>query len=283
MLLFKKIKDLRTYLSQQKNAGKSIGFAPTMGALHAGHISLVNACNAENDLSVVSIFVNPTQFNESSDLEKYPRTEGADIEKLTSANCDVLFMPTIEEVYPSGTKNETENEFDFGNLTQVMEGAERPGHFEGVVQIVKRLLEIVEPTRLYMGQKDYQQFAIIQEMIVQWGAPVKIVRCPIVREADGLAMSSRNVRLSADHRKRAILLSQLLNEAKQRSQHESPAQTEAYALARMRSEPDFRPEYFTISDGRTLQPLEKYSDAETVVICLACWVGEVRLIDNVVF
>ena len=283
MLLFKKVDTLQQYLIQQKKEGKNIGFVPTMGALHAGHLSLLNAAKTENDLSVVSIFVNPTQFNEASDLEKYPRTEGADIEKLTLAGCAVLFMPSITEIYPDGTQNTTESEFNFGNLANVMEGAERPGHFAGVVQIVKRLLEIVEPDRLYMGQKDYQQFAIIQEMLVQWEAPIEIIRCPIIREPDGLAMSSRNVRLSPDHRKRATLLSQLLTEAKERSASETPAETEAYALKRMREEPDFKPEYFTISDGRTLQPLENYADAATVVICLACWVGDVRLIDNVVF
>lgn len=281
MLLFKKTEDLRKYLQTQKDLNKSIGFAPTMGALHQGHISLVNASKKANDLTVVSIFVNPTQFNESSDLEKYPRTEGSDIEKLTAAVCDVLYMPTIEEVYPAGT--ESKETFDFGNLVKVMEGAERPGHFEGVVQVVKRLLEIVEPSRLYMGQKDYQQFAIIQEMLRQWGAPIEIVRCPIVRESNGLAMSSRNVRLPEDHRKRAILLSQLLQAAKQESKTKSPSDIEAEAMERMHREPDFRPEYFTISDGRTLEPISDFTTAETVVICVACWVGEVRLIDNIVF
>lgn len=281
MLLFKKTEDLRKYLQAQKDLNKSIGFAPTMGALHQGHISLVKASKQANDLTVVSIFVNPTQFNEASDLEKYPRTEGSDIEKLTAAACDVLYMPTIEEVYPAGT--ESKETFDFGNLVKVMEGTERPGHFEGVVQVVKRLLEIVEPSRLYMGQKDYQQFAIIQEMLRQWGAPIEIVRCPIVRESNGLAMSSRNVRLSEDHRKRAILLSQLLQAAKQASKTKKTSEIEAEAMERMRREPDFCPEYFTISDGRTLEPISDFTTAETVVICVACWVGEVRLIDNIVF
>ena len=281
MLLFKKVNDLQDYLNTQRKAGKSIGFAPTMGALHAGHISLVDLNNAENDISVVSIFVNPTQFNESTDLDKYPRTEGADIEKLTTANCDVLFMPTIEEVYPKSTEN-TET-FDFGGLVKVMEGAERPGHFEGVVQVVKRLLEIVQPHRLYMGQKDYQQFAIIQEMLRLWKSEIKIVRCPIVREEDGLAMSSRNVRLTPDHRERATILSKILEEAAAKRKTHSPADIEKWAMDKMAAQKDFRPEYFTISDGKTLQQVSDFSEHEGVVACLACWVGEVRLIDNWVF
>ena len=280
MLLFKKVNQLRAYLAAQRAEGKTVGFAPTMGALHAGHISLVKYSRAQNDLTVVSIFVNPTQFNEATDLEKYPRTEGSDIEKLTLAGCEVLFMPNPEEVYPSGTQSK--EEFDFGGLTEVMEGAKRPGHFAGVVQVVKRLLEIVQPHRLYMGQKDYQQFAIIQEMLRQMQSEVRIVRCPIVREEDGLAMSSRNVRLPADHRRRAVLLSQLLAEAKENTHRRTPAETEALAIQKMTAEPDFRPEYFIISDGRTLQPIKDWSDADTVVACLACRVGEVRLIDNMI-
>ena len=278
MLLFKKVKGLQDYLESQSKAGKSIGFAPTMGALHAGHISLVDLNNAENDISVVSIFVNPTQFNESTDLDKYPRTEGADIEKLTAANCDVLFMPNIEEVYPKSTKN-TEH-FDFGGLVKVMEGAERPGHFEGVVQVVKRLLEIVQPNRLYMGQKDYQQFAIIQEMLRLWGSDIEIVRCPIVRETDGLAMSSRNVRLMPDHRKRATILSQILEEASTKRKTHTAAEIEKWAMDKMSAQKDFKPEYFTISDGKTLEQVIDFAKHEDVVACLACWVGDVRLIDN---
>ena len=281
MLLFKKVTELQNYLNTRRKEGKSIGFIPTMGALHAGHISLVNLSNADNDISVVSIFVNPTQFNESTDLDKYPRTEGADIEKLTVANCDVLFMPNIEEIYPKSTEN-TET-FDFGDLVKVMEGAERPGHFEGVVQVVKRLLEIVQPSRLYMGQKDYQQFAIIQEMIRLWGSDIQIVRCPIVREADGLAMSSRNVRLLADHRKRAIILSQILKEAAAKRKTHSPTEIEKWAMNKMLAQKDFKPEYFTISDGKTLQPVSNFTEHGDVVACLACWLGDVRLIDNWVF
>ncbi len=281
MLLFKKINDLQNHLDRQRADGKTIGFAPTMGALHAGHISLVDKCNAENDLSVVSIFVNPTQFNEASDLDKYPRTEESDILKLTQAKCAVLFMPDINEVYPKSTEN-TET-FDFGGLVKVMEGAQRPGHFEGVVQVVKRLLEIVRPTRLYMGQKDYQQFAIIQEMLRQMQSKIQIVRCPIVREPDGLAMSSRNVRLPADHRKRAVLLSQILEKAEKQAKQKTPAEIETEALKRMENEPDFRPEYFKIVDARTLQPVADFTGENGVAACVACWVGEVRLIDNKVF
>lgn len=278
MRLFKTVKDLQTYLDVQRKNGLSIGFAPTMGALHAGHISLIALNNKENDISVASIFVNPTQFNEISDLDKYPRTEGADIEKLTKANCDVLFMPDVADVYPKNL--DTQVAFDFGGLATVMEGEKRPGHFDGVAQVVKRLLDIIQPDSLYMGQKDYQQFAIIQEMLVLLKSKIRIVSCPIVREKDGLAMSSRNLRLTKDHRERAVFLSQLLESASSKMQNYSPKEIEEWAMAEMTKQKDFKPEYFQISDGRTLQEIERFEDTPSVVACLACWVGEVRLIDN---
>ena len=178
MFIFKKASDLEKYLNTQRQQNKTIGFAPTMGALHAGHISLMDASKAQNDLTVCSIFVNPTQFNDKADLVKYPRTEGVDIELLAAAQCDVLFLPSVSEIYPNGT--DWVMPFDFGSLTEVMEGKHRPGHFEGMVQVVKRLLDITQPDHLYMGQKDFQQQSIIQALLKQTASKTQLVRCPIL-------------------------------------------------------------------------------------------------------
>lgn len=279
MLLFKQVADLSHFLQSEKNAGKSIGFAPTMGALHEGHLSLIRQTKKENDCSVCSIFVNPTQFNEASDLEKYPQTPGKDIDLLISVGCDVLFMPMVEQVYPSGQKSDLK--FDFGNLDKVMEGEHRPGHFEGVAQVVQRLLDIVQPHNIYMGQKDFQQFTIIQSMLNQTKSETKLKVCPIIREEDGLAMSSRNVRLRPDLRKKATLIHQMLLEAKEKSKTQSPVETKKNAIEKL-TLPDFRPEYFEIADGNTLMPVDNFEDSNYVVACAAVWVGDVRLIDNMI-
>jgi pantoate--beta-alanine ligase len=279
MLLFKKEKDLKHYISAQRNAAKTIGFAPTMGALHAGHISLIERAKSQCDIVVCSIFVNPTQFNDPKDLEKYPRTEVADIQLLTSANCDVLFMPEAKEVYPKG-KDWSIN-FEFGDLTKVMEGVFRPGHFDGMAQVVKRLLDMVNPHRLYMGQKDFQQFSIVQNMLVQMGGEIQIVMCETMREADGLAMSSRNTRLSSTLRKHAHFIYKALSDAKMMMGTHSPNEIEAWGKNELQI-PNFRPEYFDIVDGRTLQPLQSFTDSDFIVCCVATWLGEVRLIDNII-
>ncbi len=279
MLLFKNVSDLKKYLSAQKDNGKSIGFAPTMGALHKGHLSLIKRSKEENDCTVCSIFVNPTQFNELSDLDKYPRTPGKDVQLLLEVGCDILFMPPVEEVYPpDDTKEE---HFDFGKLDKTMEGEHRPGHFEGVAQVVKRLLNLVEPHRLYMGQKDFQQFTIIQKMLEMINTETLLVMCPIVREPDGLAMSSRNVRLSPELRNQAVLISETLVQTKKDMHAFFPSQLKEAALRKL-SIPGFKPEYFEIADGRTLQPVEVLEDTNYAVACAAVWVGDVRLIDNVI-
>ena len=279
VLLFKKVTDLTKFLEFEKKFGKSIGFAPTMGALHEGHLSLIRRTKKENDCSVCSIFVNPTQFNEASDLEKYPQTPGKDIDLLISVGCDVVFMPTVDEVYPSSQKSNLN--FDFGNLDKVLEGEHRPGHFDGVAQVVHRLLEIVKPDNLYMGQKDFQQFTIIQRMLELTNSETRLVVCDIIREEDGLAMSSRNRRLKADLREKAPLIHQTLLEAKKNMHALFPKQIKEEALKKL-SIPDFKPEYFEIVNGKTLMPVEILEDVDYAVACAAVWVGDIRLIDNMI-
>jgi pantoate--beta-alanine ligase len=279
MRIFKFVEPLQRFLDDRRAAGDRIGFVPTMGALHEGHLSLIRRSQADNDLTVCSIFVNPTQFNEVSDLEKYPRTPAQDIEKLEAMGNDVLFMPEVEEIYPPGV--DLYIDLDLGGLDGVMEGAFRPGHFEGVVKVVKRLLDIVSPYRLYMGQKDYQQFIIIRHMIRQLQLPVELVVCPILREPDGLAMSSRNERLSESDRRRAIVIYQALLEAHRKMEDHSPAEISCQALRQI-EQAGLQPEYFKIVDAITLQPIDRFADAAEVVACAAAWTGNVRLIDNLI-
>jgi pantoate--beta-alanine ligase len=280
MLLFKKEKNLKKYIADAKKQGKSVGFAPTMGALHAGHISLIAKAKMQCDVVVASIFVNPTQFNDPKDLDKYPRTEVADIQLLTAANCDVLFMPDVKEVYPKG--KDFSVSFEFGTLIEVMEGKFRPGHFNGMAQVVKRLLDLVNPDVLFMGQKDFQQFSIVQNMLVQMGGNIKIVMCETLRETDGLAMSSRNTRLSPTLRKHAHFIYKALADAKAMMETHSPRDIENWAKNELNI-PNFRLEYFDIVDGRTLQSVTNFADSDYIVACVATWLGEVRLIDNIVF
>lgn len=280
MLLFKRVRDLQKYVAQQRREGKTIGFAPTMGALHTGHVSLIEKAKLQCDIVICSIFVNPTQFNDPKDLEKYPRTEAADIQMLSAAQCDILFMPDVKEIYPKNI--DLSNKFDFGQLTRVMEGRFRPGHFDGMAQVVKRLLDIVLPQRLYMGQKDFQQFSIVQNMLFQMGGDIRIVMCETIREKDGLAMSSRNVRLSPTLRKQAPFIYKALADAKGMIDSTPPREIEAWAMNELNL-PNFKPEYFEIVDGRTLEPIEDYAVSDFVVACVATWLGEVRLIDNLIF
>ena len=279
MYLFKTVQDYSNFLQHLDGDAASIGFVPTMGALHDGHLSLIEASREQNALTLCSIFVNPTQFNESTDLKKYPRTPAQDIEMLAAAGCDIIFMPSADEIYPPGV--DLDSPIPPKGLVANMEGQFRPGHFEGVVQVVKRLLGIVQPARLYMGQKDYQQAAIIGWMLQSFELPVELVVCPIMREEDGLAMSSRNVRLDPDIRSRATLLYQTLSAVKERLNQESLEDLQAWAIANL-SQKDFRPEYFDIVDGVSLQPLQDMTPTDFVVACTAVWAGEVRLIDNMI-
>ncbi|MEO0775246.1 MAG: pantoate--beta-alanine ligase [Bacteroidota bacterium] len=279
MLLFKKVADLQDYLQSVRKKGQSIGFVPTMGALHEGHLSLFRRAKSQHGCVVGSIFVNPTQFNDARDLEKYPRTTEQDILMLNGVKCDVLFMPPANEVYPPGL--DTTLRFDWGGLDRILEGEFRPGHFEGMAQVVKRLLDIVRPNALYLGQKDLQQFIIVRRMIGQLGLDIDLVRCPIVRETDGLAMSSRNRRLPAAHRAAAPKIYDVLRACHRQMDRHCPEELEAWALAELQ-QPDFRPEYFRIVDGYRLQPIKSFADSDFVVICTAVWLGDIRLIDNLI-
>lgn len=280
MLLFKSVELLQNFLQKKRKEGLRIGFAPTMGALHRGHASLIKKAKLENDICVCSIFVNPTQFNDPKDLEKYPRTEGEDIKILVDLENEVLFYPTVDAVYPKDLQIPT---FDFGQVDKVMEGKFRPGHFDGVVEVVYRLVDIVQPDRLYMGQKDFQQFTLIQHMLQQMQAKTKLVVCPIIREPDGLALSSRNVRLTPENRERAPSIAKILHQLNDWIANGlSIKEAETKAIAELSKMPDFRPEYLEIVDGHTLQPIEKMEASDYVVVCTAVWTGDIRLIDNVI-
>ena len=271
---------LEQKVKELKNAGKSVGFTPTMGALHEGHYSLIRQSLLETDISICSIFVNPTQFNNSDDLNKYPRTLDEDCQGLEKAGCHIVFAPSIDEIYPDGPEN-YKVELDLGGLDRRMEGEHRPGHFEGVVQVVKRLIDIVGCDRLYMGQKDFQQFTIIQHMIDRLRLPVLLVVCATLRESDGLAMSSRNRRLSEYHREKASIIYRVLNKAKEWILTKSIEEIEATAMEYM-AIPDFKPEYFSLVDGKTLLPLQSIQKGQMIVACTAVWAGDVRLIDNMI-
>jgi pantoate--beta-alanine ligase len=280
MLVISTVKELQNHIENLKNQGKTVGFAPTMGALHEGHLSLIAKAKSECDICVCSIFVNPTQFNDPKDLEKYPRTEEKDAAMLKSVGNDILFLPPVAEIYPPGL--DLKNSLDFGAMAMVMEGAFRPGHFDGMAQVVKRLLDIVQPHRLFMGQKDFQQFSIVQNMLLQLNSEIKLVMCSTMREKDGLAMSSRNVRLSAELRKKAPIIYKTLSKAKKMSVEKTPTDVKKWAMKQI-SKPDFKPEYFEIVDGRSLQPIDDFGQTDFIVACVATWLGDVRLIDNIVF
>lgn len=279
MLIFKKVSDLQTWLNGKRAAGHLVGFVPTMGALHEGHLELVRMSKSDGCLSVASIFVNPTQFNDPKDLEKYPRMPEKDAALLISAGCDALFMPPVDEVYPPDV--DLTVHLDFGDLDKVMEGEFRPGHFKGMATVVKRLLDIVAPQRLYMGQKDFQQLSIVRDMIRQLELPVELVMCPTVRESDGLAMSSRNMRLTPEMRAVAPIIFQTLQWVSAELPARPAGELQAEAMRRL-SAAGLRPEYFDIVDGFNLQTVQGWGDSDFIVACTAAFAGEVRLIDNVV-
>ncbi len=280
MYLFQTAKELQNHLQNLRNQGLTIGFVPTMGALHAGHLSLIEEAKKMTNCSVCSIFVNPTQFNDPKDLEKYPRMPDKDAQVLESVGNDVLFMPLVEEVYPLDLN--TKLDLDFGPMATVMEGAFRPGHFQGMAQVVKRLLDLVSPQALFMGQKDFQQFTIVKSMIQQLGIPTRLVMGATVREPDGLAMSSRNVRLTLEDRQKAPVIFETLNWAKSMLGNMPTPAIQELALQKLQ-EPGFRAEYFDIVDGDTLMPIEAVPKKHVqIVACTALWAGNVRLIDNLI-
>lgn len=277
MKLIQTVKELRSELDGLRKAGKTIGLVPTMGALHAGHASLVRRAVAENDVVVVSDFVNPTQFNDKNDLLKYPRTLEADCALLEACGVAFVFAPSVEEMYPEPDTRQ----FSYAPLDTVMEGKYRPGHFNGVCQVVSKLFLIVEPTRAYFGEKDFQQLAIIREMVRRYPFPIEIVGCPIVREADGLALSSRNTRLSAEQRMQAVQISQTLFASVDYSKTHSVGETRAYVESRIARAEGLRLEYFEIVDGNTLQTVNEWDESTYIVGCITVFCGDVRLIDNI--
>lgn len=277
MKLIYTIQELRAELDALRQQGKSIGLVPTMGALHAGHASLVKRAVAENDVVVVSDFVNPTQFNDKNDLLKYPRTLEADCKLLEKEGAAYVFAPSVEEIYPEPDTRQ----FSYAPLDTVMEGKFRPGHFNGVCQIVSKLFMIVEPTRAYFGEKDFQQLAIIREMVKQMQFPLQIVGCPIVREEDGLALSSRNARLSTTEREFALNISQTLFRSKTFAETHTVAETQKYVEDAIAASKGLRLEYFEIVDGTTLQKIARWEDTDYAVGCITVFCGDVRLIDNI--
>lgn len=293
MIIFNSAQQLKIYLNSARDQHYSVGFVPTMGALHRGHISLINIAKIQSDLVVCSIFVNPTQFNDLSDLQNYPRNFEADCKLLETAHCDILFTPEVSELYTfeelelkkekiedkSWTEGTT---VDFGPLVEVMEGAHRPGHFNGVAQVVSKLFRIVEPDKAFFGQKDFQQLAVIRKMVKQLNMPTEIFACPIVREKNGLAMSSRNERLSAEDRDIASIISKTLFEVKELQTIKTIAELKSFAETKLKTDPKIELEYFEISDAESLQPITDYKQAQSAVACVALKLGNVRLIDNVV-
>ena len=277
MVLFKKTDRLIASLQEARNEGKTIGFVPTMGALHAGHISLVDASKKQNDHTVVSIFVNPAQFNDKTDFEKYPVTIEKDIEWLLKADCDLLFWPAVEEVYPTGY--EQSPHYDLGYLETILEGKYRPGHFQGVCKVMHRLINIVQPTNLYMGQKDYQQCMVVGRLLTLMQSSTVLHTCPILREPDGLAMSSRNTRLSAEERKRATAISGALNYIKQNIKPGNFDDLVATATDMLIGQ-EFKVDYVAIADAQTLELMKGWNGQQKIVALIAAFQHEVRLIDN---
>ena len=277
MKVIETLKELKGLLDIYRGEGKSIALVPTMGALHAGHLSLVKRALAENAVVVVSIFVNPTQFNDKEDLKNYPRTLEADCRLLESVGATVAFAPTVKEMYPE----EDTRVFSFGMLDKVMEGACRPGHFNGVAQIVSKLFYAVSPDKAYFGEKDFQQLAIIRDMVRQLELPVEIVGCPIVREEDGLAMSSRNALLSEDERERALTISSALFASVDFAKINTLEATKAFVEDIINDTPGLELEYYQIVDGNTLLQIEKWDDSDYVMGCIALFCGKIRLIDNI--
>ena len=271
------VRDLQASLSALRAQGKTVGLVPTMGALHAGHASLVKRSVAENDATVVSVFVNPTQFNDKTDLEKYPRTLEADCRLLDECGATIAFAPSVEEVYPEPDTRR----FSYAPLDTVMEGKYRPGHFNGVCQVVSKLFDMVKPDRAYFGEKDFQQLAIIREMVRQMHFPLQIVGCPIVREADGLALSSRNNRLTPEQRTEALQISQTLFASVEYAKSHTVAETKQFVEDRIAAAPGLRLEYFSLVDGNTLQDVSAWDDSTYIVGCITVFCGEVRLIDNI--
>ncbi len=276
MRVFYKIAPLRSYLDRKADDGKSVGFVPTMGALHEAHLSLIEYSANDNDITTASIFVNPKQFNNPADLEHYPRMLDKDLKLLQEKGCDVVFAPSVEEMYPEPVLKE----YDFGQLDKVMEGKFRPGHFNGVAIVVKRLFDIIKPDKAYFGKKDFQQLTIIQELVRIEKLPIEIIPCPTLREPDGLAMSSRNIRLTESQRAVAAGIYATLQDVKKELNHKSIDDINKLVSDRISSIPEMKLEYFEIVDSHTLMPISSKQDCHQCIACIAVYLGEIRLIDN---
>ena len=321
MQIFQQVKQLQLFIEKAKSEKKNIGFVPTMGALHLGHISLIEQAKLENDIVICSIFVNPTQFNDKRDLENYPRPIEADIHLLKHHGCDVLFNPDVNEIFPDYSNQETINiasttidrtsnkvelfkentslilnsdqntnisfekldDLELNGIDMFMEGKFRPGHFKGVIKVVYRLFDIIKPTVAYFGQKDFQQFAIIKQMAENLKLNLKLKSCPIIREENGLAMSSRNMLLSADHKQLASFIYKTLLEAKELSHKWSAIEVKEFVENQIGSMKEMQLEYFEIVDSKTLKSITKWQDTTQAVGCIALFLGKIRLIDNIIF
>ena len=275
MKTFSKVSDLKQELSKLNPAG--IGFVPTMGALHAGHRSLVEMARRECETVVVSVFVNPTQFNDKNDLRNYPRTPEADAALLEAAGADYVLMPSVEEIYPEPDTRQ----FDFGQIDKVMEGATRPGHFNGVAQVVSRLFDMVQPAKAYFGEKDFQQIAVIKAMVKQLAIDIEIVECAIVRGEDGLALSSRNELLTPEHRAAAPHIYATIKQCSEKMAEMTPAELTEWVVKTIDSNPLLKTIYFEAVDASTMQKVANWSDAERIQGCCAIQAGNIRLIDNI--
>ena len=276
MLIFTKIADLKTFVKEIKSANQTIGFVPTMGALHDGHMSLIEASKKACNINICSIFVNPTQFNDTADLERYPRMPEKDAKLLEKHGCDVLFLPSVEEIYPK--KDETK--YDFGHLDKTLEGKFRPGHFNGVAQVVKRLLEIVEPNKAFFGAKDYQQVMIVKALAKQMNSNIEIIACPILREANGLAMSSRNALLSDEEKQIAGLIPKIMQEAKKIILEKGINEAKLFVKDEVAKVPIMKLDYFEICNSENLEDLNAISLEIKAIALIAVFVGKIRLIDN---
>jgi pantoate--beta-alanine ligase len=279
MKQFNTIKKTTDYIDQKKANGHSIGFVPTMGALHEGHLELMRKAKMENDVLVVSVFVNPKQFDNPEDLKKYPRDLSKDIRLLRQVGCDVLFAPEVAEMYPK----QEDIQYDFGKLETVMEGASRKGHFNGVAIVVRKLFDIVKPHNAYFGEKDFQQLAIIQALVSQTNQPVHIIPCPIVRESDGLAMSSRNERLTQGEREIAPFIYETLQKAKDKILELNPGELKKWVANEFDKKEAFKLDYFEIADDTYLQPVNSWEQDKSTIGFIAVFLGKVRLIDNIRF
>lgn len=279
MKIFTHTSTISNWLTRRREKDMTVGFVPTMGGLHQGHISLIEASKSDNDITVSSIFVNPSQFDDAEDLQKYPRNHDVDLDMLNEAGCDVVFLPTVMEVYPPGM--DTKVDVDMNGLDSEMEGKFRPGHFDGMIEVVNRLLEIIEPDKLYMGQKDYQQKTIVQYMIDKLGLNVSLVVGPIIREEDGLAMSSRNKRLDPKERQKAATLNKTLKELAALKGEKTVNEAKQEAFEKLKSA-GLKPEYVEVCDGDNLKFISSWDESQKPVALAAAWAGSIRLIDNII-